>query len=679
VLTGVAASVPEIAVGVALAGVIAAAALPGILRRSGSGRGRRAAALAAALLGLLGLVLRPHGLATTNDTDRVVLATPGAAAPAPGELRSTAGGAAASAGGIEAASTGRTGAASASGAEASATGGVEAPGVDGTMASSFGMETSPGDGLVPALAGGYPLRVAVAEGGEWRPVPDARTLWRREPWLRGIEVRGYGLDDADFLGFRGSVERFAPPPLPAGVSAAVWPRHLALGAPLAVEARTALSTTGRLELLGPAGLEAAADAAQARRGAILTAHPKAAGRFLYRLVVRDAAGGEAASEPLDVTVEPPRPPRVVARFAAPSFESRALLRFLSAAGVPFAASLDLTRGRERLESSWPAAYGAAPPAAPLTAAGLAGCDVLILDGRSWQSLSPAEHAAVSAAVASGLGVLLFDADPAAGEARGFPLQQAALAGAPIREVRLAWPGEEPLAAITVPNRAVAPLAGAEPLLSNGEHRILAARLRQGRGAWALSLVEDSFQWTLAAEGASYGALWSRLLGAVARPDDAPRFALPSGPILVDRQLDATLLAPGPPPSPAPGAAAPRVELAEDGSASPVDLPVIATGPGRYAVRLWPRRAGWLRLTSSEGAAAWLYACGPRAWETWRDAEREAATALRASPPASGAVRFRRVDRPWPRVPFYLLFLAGAALLWFEERVRPRGAAPHPAG
>lgn len=668
-LTGFAASTATIATALTLVSLIVAAALPGILRRSGGGKGRHALALAAALLGLLGLVLRPHGPATIGVADRAVLSTPGAEAPAPGALRSKTGGAPASVGGTDAGG----------GIAAASTGGTEASASGGTLAPAAGdADTPAGGGVVPAPAGSYPLPVAVAEGGEWRPAPDARTLWRREPWLRGIEVRGYGLDDADFLGFQGVVERFAPPPLPAGVLAAVWPRRLALGAPLAVEARTSPSTTGRLELHGPAGLEAAADAAQARRGAILTAHSKAAGRFLYRLVVRDAAGGEIASELLDVTVEPPRPPRVLARFAAPSFENRALLRFLAAAGVPFTSSLDLTRGRERQESSWPAAFGAAPPAAPLTAAGLTGCDVLILDGRSWQSLSLAEHAAIAAAVPGGLGVLLFDADPAAGEARGFPLQPAALEGAPIREVRLAWPGEEPLAALTLPNRAVAPLAGAEPLLSDGEHRVLAARLRQGRGAWALSLVEDSFQWPLAAEAASYGALWSRLLGAVARPDDAPRFALPSGPIQVDRQLDATVLAPGQTPGPMPGAArgaaVPRVEMAEEGAASPIDLPVIATSPGRYAIRLWPSRIGWLRLTSSDGAVAWIYTCGPRAWKTWRDAEREASTVRRAGRPAAGAGRSRRVDRPWPGAPFYLLFLAGAALLWFEERVRPKRAA-----
>jgi hypothetical protein len=646
-LTGFSASATTIAAAVALTVLVAAAALPAIWRRGGRGRGRRAAALAAALLGLLGLVLRPHGPAASSSEDRAVVATPGAAEAARG---------------------------------------AAGPAARGTAAAA----AADGETDAAATGGGYPLPVAVGGGGAWRPVPDARTLWRREPWLRRIEVRGYGLDAADFNGFQGTIERFTPPPLPAGVMAAAWPRHLALGAPLPVEARTAPATSGRLELHGPAGMEAAADAAQARRGAVLVAHPKVAGRFLYRLVVRDAAGGEVASEPLDVTVEPPRPPRIMARFAAPSFESRALLRFLGAAGVPFTASLDLTRGRARAESWWPAAFGAPPPAAPITAAGLASCDALLLDGRSWRTLSPGERAAVAAAVAGGLGVLLFDADAAQGEERGYPLQSLALAGAgggASRDVRLAWPGEEPLAALGVPNRAMAPLAGAEPLLGEGEHRVLAARLRQGRGAWALSLVEDSFQWTLAAESLSYGALWSRLLGAVARPETAPRFVLAAGPVLIDRPLDVTLLAPG-----AARGMAPRIEIVEAGADDkadagtdgkvgagagaepPVPLPVIATASGRYAVRLWPRREGWLRLTSSAGAVAWVYACGPRAWATWSLAERGAATARRAGQPATGTGSARRADRPWPRVPFYLLFLAGAALLWFEERVRPRPAA-----
>jgi hypothetical protein len=581
----------------------------------------RIAALGAALVGLLGLALRPHGPAPVRGGDRALLATAG------------------------------------SEEEEGGTGG--------------------GRQVTPAS-----LRVR-EDGGGWRALPDARTLWRREPWLRHLEVSGYGLDAADLAGFQGVIDRFTPPPLPAGATAALWPRHIQLGAPLAVELRTSPATAGPVELRGPGGVEAAAGAAAARRGVTLVARPRAAGRFLYQMEVRDAAGRVVGGAPLDVTVAEPRPPRVLVRLGAPSFESRALLRFLAAARVPFVAGLEVTRGREHVEEAWPAGYGEPPAVAPLDAVQLARCDVLLLDGRGWKTLAAGERAAVAAAGDAGLGVLLFAADPAQGEEDGFALRSRPLAGAAGGEERLAWPGEEPLAPLALPAREILPAPGAEPLASAGGQRVIAARLRLGGGALSLSLASRTFAWTLGGENRSFAALWSRLLSAVARPDPAPVFLLPAGPIVVDRPLDVTLVAPA-----ARRAGPPRITAAAGGVA--VELPVVAAGPGRFVTRLWPRDAGWLQLASSDGAVAWIHAAGAGSWRAWRRAERVAATRRRAAP-ADGSVREAAPalpggppghppappGRPWPRLPFYALFLAGAGALWLDERVVGGGSAAAP--
>jgi hypothetical protein len=643
------ASPGTIAAAIAMAGAVGAIALPGIWRRGPrryGERGRRGAALvalAAALLGLVGLVVRPAGGIPPGDRGRAVLLTPG-------EDDGAVTGAGREDGGRAALRVAHTGGGGRRGAGAA----------DGGGAGDRG-------------------------GAGWEVLPDARTLWRREPWLRRLEVRGYGLDAADFAGYEGAIDRFSPPALPAGVMAALWPRRVQLGAPLVVQLRAAPATTGRVDLIGPGGVEAGADAATARRGVTLTVRPKAAGRLLYRLVARNAAGGVIASEPLDVAVESPRPPRVLALFGAPSFENRALLRFLAAAQIPFAASLELTRGRAHVEASWRPAFG--PPlaaAAPLTAATLARCDALLLDGRGWKALPPGERSVVGAAVLGGLGVLLFAADSAQDEEGGFllrsrPLARAALAptasaasAAPAREVRLTWPGQESLAPLALPSREIAPAAGEEPLIGYPEGPVVAARLRRGRGVVALSVVEESFPWTLGADRPSYEAFWARLLSAVARPDAAPTFVLPGGPLLADRPLDVALLSPAPSSasaaSGAPSAKAPSVELVAGDSALPV--PLFAIGPGRFASRLWPRAEGWLRLVSTDGASAWLYAGGPRSWQSWQLAGRVAATAARAAQPATAELDLPAVTpRPWPRLPLYLLFLAGASWLWFEERVR----------
>ncbi len=747
-----AASPAVIAAALGLSLAIGAIAVPAIWRRGPGRRGRRLTALGAALLGLLGLMAQPRGAIRADGSGRAVLLTPdeaegGDALAGQGEgsgnhfLWVAHPGASSTGRGAAAGRDDSAGRADGAGRDDGASRHDGAGRDDDTDREhnvgeerGTGREHSVGEehSVGRERGAGWENGAGWQNSAGWEVLADARSLWRREPWLRRLEVRGYGLDAADFAGFAGTIDRFAPPALPAGVMAALWPRRVPLGAPLAVQLRAAPATAGRVDLIGPGGVEAGADAAAARHGATLTVRPKAAGRLLYRLVVRDAAGGEIAGEPLDVAVEPSPPPRVLALFAAPSFENRALLRFLAGAGVPFAANLELTRGRAHVETSWPPAFGPPPSTAPPLGAAttLARCDVLLLDGRAWKALSPGERAAVAAAVESGLGVLLFDADPAQDEEDGFPVRSRPLAGAPGvavpaapaaaaqaerpaapptstaaaqartpvapppstaaasagtsmapatstaaaaprasgasgtaagREARLAWPGQEPLSALTLPSREITPAAGEEPLISSLEGHVVAARLRRGHGVVALSVVEESFPWALGADRQSYEAFWARLLGAVARADAAPTFVLPGGPILVDRPLDVTLLSPTPP-----GGRAPRVDLLEGESTSP--LPLFAVGPGRFASRLWPRHEGWLRLVSTDGASAWLHAAGPRSWRTWQKAERIAATTARAAQPAAaGPDQPASSPRPWPRLPLYLLFLAGVSWLWFEER------------
>ncbi|HVT60784.1 MAG TPA: hypothetical protein VHR45_20600 [Thermoanaerobaculia bacterium] len=620
-MNGLAASPVTIAGALVLAGAVALLGALGIWRGGAGWRGWRLAALAAALLGLLGLVLSPWR-ATPAASGRAVLITAGAHR-AVDEVNA-----------IDAA--------------------VALDALDALGA------LDPIDAVDAADAQDLRLREP-GGGGRWQALPDARTLWRREPWLRRLEVRGYGLEPGDLDGFAGAIERFDPPALPPGVMAALWPRRLRLGEPLLVEARVAPATTGRLELRGPGGVEADADAAAARRGVTLSTVPRAPGHLLYHLVVRDSRRRELASEPLDVTIEPPRPPAVLALLGAPSFDSQALLRWLTGAGVPFVARQELTRGRARVAALWSPDLGGQPPAAPLEAASLARFDALVIDGRSLQAISPRERAALGAALDAGLGILLFDADPARGEEAGFDLRSRPLPGT-ARAARLRWPGQEPLPALTVPSREIVPQPEVEPLVWDGDRHVLAARTSRGRGWIARSLIDDSFHLRFDSGAHAYDALWGRLLGAVARPEASPRFVLPAGPALVDRPLDLELVALG--------ERAPSAEVADGPRVSP--LPVYATGPGRFAARLWPRHEGWLRLTASGasgGATAWIHASGGRSWDTWRRAARIAATSTRAAAPAAGRPPAAVAPRPWPRLPFYALFLGGAGCLWLLERLR----------
>jgi hypothetical protein len=280
----------------------------------------------------------------------------------------------------------------------------------------------------------------------------------------------------------------------------------------------------------------------------------------------------------------------------------------------------------------------------------------VMDGRSFARLSGQERNLLDAAIRQGLGLLLFDAEPA--EERGLGISSRALGNAAERDVQIRWPGQTPLPTLTVPNREIAARSGAVPWIYDGEGRTLAARERRDHGWIGLSLLTGTYHLALVGPRRDFAALWARLMGGVARAESGARFIEPVGPVIVDRPLDLTLWSPSPTP--------PRI-LAGD-AVERYDLPVDRVGGGWFASRFWPRHAGWIRLLSSNGAATWIYASSAERWRTWRQARRIAATREREAIPQPATEGLPARVGPWPRWPFYALFLAGVGLLWLRERI-----------
>jgi hypothetical protein len=497
--------------------------------------------------------------------------------------------------------------------------------------------------------------VRLHEGNDWRLVADAPTLWRNRPDIRSIEVRGEGLDAEDFRGYRGAINRFEPAPLMPGIVSAVWTRSLVVGAPWRVEARAVVPAGGRLELSGPGGVEVDTDATRAAHGVTLTALPRAPGRFLYSLTVRDAHGAEVGHEILDVTVETPPPTRALVLLGAPSFDAQALLRWLRTAKVPFEARFEVSRDRSHVETFWPEG-GAPPPASPLGPAALGKFDVVLIDGRSLAALAARERTLLDAAVGQGLGLLVVDTEVA--DERGLGLNSRVIAGAAEREVHLRWPGQAPLPALTIPSREITPQPDVTDWVTDGNGHILVARHRRAQGFVALSLLNGAYRLALESPAGDYASLWAHLLSAVVRPRTGAWLVVPTGPVIVDRPVDLTVIAPGPRP--------PRLVAADAGEET--ELPVAAMRRGEFRSRLWPRHEGWLRLATDGGSSAWIYVSGNGRWQRYREASRIAATRERAALPAGSGARTGPQHLPGPQWPWYSLFLAGFGLLWLIERM-----------
>lgn len=519
------------------------------------------------------------------------------------------------------------------------------------------------------------------------PLADAGTLGRRQPGLERIRVVGHGLTAAEWEELPGLVEAAPAPPLPFGVRAISWDRQVALGEVLEVRGEVASAPPEGAELtLRGAGGEARAKVAGGGGPFVLRVVPRAAGR--HRLTLRVGAASGAVEETLGVDVRAASPPAVLWLEDAPTLESRELAQWLAPRGGAVAVRSRVSR------TAWRETRAGLPgdlALAVLTPELLARFDLVVLDGGALEGLRGSERAALAAAVRDGgLGVLLRPEAAAAGPVAplgvGFTLRR--VPDAAELAARLAWGdgGEAP--ELALPPRELAGSPELVPLAADRAGRLLAAWRPLGAGRVGVALVDGTWRWVREGSPAAHRRYWQEALRALGRPAAAgPRWTAPAGPLRVGAPV---ALSVGPAAEPPPA----RVRQLDAGGAAPPgsltapeplgDVPLAlrqgAGEPTRWAATWWPRSPGWHQVGEGDGALA-LWVDPADRWVPLRLAERRAATADRVAG-AAGAPGAARSDRalpaplpvPWPRWPWFALFVAAAAALWAEDLWRRRTAA-----
>jgi hypothetical protein len=523
----------------------------------------------------------------------------------------------------------------------------------------------------------FTLDGAGRAGAAFQNVPDAAFLRRRHPEIDRLRVVGHGLDQEDWAELGPLQVELEPAPHTPGFARVLWPRRIELGQELIVQGSLAGEPAqGRLSLHDPGG---PADAVEIRPAAgadfELRAVPRSTGRFLYRLELADAQGRPLVQEALDVAVAEPEPLAVLWLEGAPRFETKFFKAWLAGSGGSMAIRSAVSRERFRFESLNRPARAEAPqaPALRLDAALLEEFDLAVADVRTLRALGPEEREALRSAVArAGLGLLVLadEALPAAAElvppelAFFLDFERAAVGDLERRKVSLSWPGLERHRPGPLPVGAleIRPGFAAEALVTDLQGRVLVARRQRGRGAVALSLVQESYRWVLEGQAPLHAAYWSFLTSELARPErGAERWSVPDGPVLVDRPLPLLLATPRDRPAGA-------VE-APDGREERIALRQDAREPARWSGTYWPRETGWHRVGSEKAGGVWFYAQEPSAWRTWQEVRR--ADASRNAEAGSGAGRAEsqpaRRPQPIPQLLFYLGFLLCMAVLWIEEK------------
>jgi hypothetical protein len=500
---------------------------------------------------------------------------------------------------------------------------------------------------VPAADGVVALPGAAA-GRAIERAPDLGTALRRHPDARRLHVVGGGLPARDRDAARGLAIRFDAAPLPRGVVELDAPRAVRAGNAWRIEGRVEGAPGARMTLRDPSAAVAASTTADAQGRFALETFAKGEGSATFTLKAEGSDGAPLDEIVLPLVMQAGSPVRVLLLAAAPDAESKYLRRWAVDAGVEIDSRIGLSEG-----------IGMTEGAPGVDAAMLAETDVAIVDERAWAALGPAQKDALRAAVDDGLGLLLRMTSmppPAVVEdwaALGFRVDAVDGTAAPValdRALALATAGF----AFT---RAALDLQAvdATPLLRADDGTLLAAWRAQGRGRVAAWTLLDAYRLRLQGDGARHAALWSDVLATLARPRAAPQPSIGADgtDARVDRRIALCGIDAGDHVDPPQGDAVPLEVVDRD---------------GRACAGYWPAMPGWHVLVSN-GARHPFHVRGVGEAGALAAAADAAATRALAGDPAGTPSASASREVAWPRWPFFLAWLAAAALLWALERTR----------
>lgn len=482
-------------------------------------------------------------------------------------------------------------------------------------------------GAKPALRASGDVLVALPEAGPLSGavrVPDLGSALRLYPEPGRIRIEGDGLTPRDRIPLDRPAE-FAPSLAPRGLVDLTLPKPVAPGARFTVAGQ--VGRAGAVELLDPAG--AVVDQVNvATDGRFqLSAAARAHGLALFELRLKDSA--EHIEIPVEARAQ--RQPRVLVLAGAPSAETKYLRRWAQDAGIDLTLDIDVGGG-----------VVLGDPLTSITRATLAEVDLVVIDDRRWESLSPNARATLGGAAQEGLGLLLRPTGPlSAATRRDWTALGMPTAGSgEVSAFRLGGPTELELTRYDLANQA------GVPMIRDKSGAPLAAWGPRGQGRVGLWIVADSYGLTLAGHADRYGEMWSGLFSALARPSEGLGARLEG----IARPGQRAVLC---------GITGPIRVAEPDG----VESRPIAGQRGCAAY--WPRQAGWHQVVG--GAALYVHPADA-APSLAQAANRQATLDLVATSVTRGARPVHTTSgSSWP---WAAGLLAVLSLLWWLERRSP---------
>ena len=475
-------------------------------------------------------------------------------------------------------------------------------------------------------------------GVKARAVTGVEMLKFLEPEIKRLRVEGPGLS-RDQLDAAGALELAFDVPNPAdGFLFLDWDRSITLGETLNIQGLVSAPKSATVSLHDPFDNLLMAEQVNDTNHFRYQVTPKAAGRYIYQLVLKQGQQ-VLTTERIPVEITLPKPTSVHFKGAAPNFESSFLKRWARQVNVPIYFDIEISKDKFRRQ------WSISSPGGDENQPGL-----WIVELRRWQSMASGETALVLNQVQAGNAGLLFLGDSIETQVS-------------LGEDLVLLPNKEQrtVEVEMESNRVVLQTGSVQASGQWLEIPELPDALRSfagvtdfGAGNIGFTLVTDSYRLASAGHPEAHGYYWKTLIDQL-MVQRASEQLVTSEPMVVSHRSDICLRSNDS-----------QVTIVSPSKAQH-ELPLNPNFKNQLTkcALFWPNESGWHDIQTSNGTLS-TFVFDAKDFVAWRQWRRTIDTAVASSNPIS-TTNIRSNPSEGSRLIPFLLFLGFAFWVWLEQK------------
>lgn len=402
----------------------------------------------------------------------------------------------------------------------------------------------------------------------------------------------------------------------------------------------------KIVLVGPGGAE---DSVQLSRPGLhpiqLSFKPKQTGKFVYELLILNKEDS-LLREPVPVCVQQEKKLKFLFLQKFPTAETRTLKNFLSENNHAVVLRSQISKSNyiyEFINTDNKNKINR------LTAEALNSFDLLFVDAVTIQRLSPSEQTDLTAAVKSGLGVIIFFNDNQLLNESWLPVKTI-----PANSDTVHINFRNYLRTLPRHKIEVTSAKHIEPILTTGKN-ILAGSMRMGEGHFGFMLLSETYSLNTSGNPDDYASVWITLLSKVARAVNNQSIQITFGfPIYNDEPIHLKILADAP-------------KFYSDKIKLPLSEDQFVAG--LWYGKTWAGSPGWHTLKSDENDSLNYYISSKGAWKSLRINQQILQNSIKMN--RQGTSSLSREEEHWAEISpvyFLLIYLVCSGYLWVWGKI-----------